>query len=210
MKPKPSTKPRGPGGGAAPSRHEPSELSRLVEVDDIPAKGLDLTIHADATECAALAVRAGLVAVESLAADFHMRRVKTSQVEVAGALRARVVQTCVVSLDPFESDVECPIEVVFAGPVETDIPPPRRRENLGDLGGASKSRSAELDAPDPIIDGRIDLGALAAEYLMLSLEAYPRKPGVAFDDTGDADAGAETISPFAALRRLGRSSIGED
>ena len=36
------------------------------------------------------------------------------------------------------------------------------------------------DAPDPIVDGKIDLGALAAEFLALGLDPYPRKPGVAF------------------------------
>jgi hypothetical protein len=208
MKPKVSTKSRWPGG-AAPSRHEPVELSRLVEVDDIPAKGLDLTIHATASECAALAARGGLVAVESLAADFHLRKAKASKVEVVGALRARVVQTCVVSLDPFESDVECPIEVVFAGPVETAVLPPHRRMDLGDFDSVARSRSAELDTPDPIIDGRIDIGALTAEYLMLSLDAYPRKPGVSFDEIGDADAPVEAVSPFAGLKKL-EGSFGTD
>lgn len=202
MKAKPSTRPRGHGDRPARPRHEPSEFSRLVEVDDIPAKGLDLTIHADAVECAGLARRAGLVAVESLAADFRAGKVEASRVEVEGVLRARVVQTCVVSLDPFESDIECPIEVAFAGDVETDIASPRGREDFGDRGGASKLGSAELDAPDPIIDGRIDLGAVAAEFLMLALEPYPRKPGVSFDEAGLAAAGAETVSPFAALRTI--------
>ena len=34
------------------------------------------------------------------------------------------------------------------------------------------------DEPDPIIDGKIDLGALAAEFFALGLDPYPRKPGV--------------------------------
>ncbi len=37
------------------------------------------------------------------------------------------------------------------------------------------------DPPDPIIDGKIDLGALAAEFFALGLDPYPRKPGVAVD-----------------------------
>ena len=31
------------------------------------------------------------------------------------------------------------------------------------------------DAPDPIVDGKVDLGALAAEFIALALDPYPRK-----------------------------------
>jgi hypothetical protein len=204
MKPKTSTKPRGHGGEAAGPR---PEFSRRVDVHDIPAKGLDLTIAADAAECAALARRAGLVAVESLAADFRLKKVKGSQVEVEGVLRARVVQTCVVSLEAFASDIEYPIEVDFAADVEPEVEPARSPDARG---GSTKFPNAELEAPDPIIDGRIDLGALAAEFLMLSLEPYPRKPGVAFDETGFTAAEPEAVSPFAALRKLRGRTPGDD
>ena len=52
------------------------------------------------------------------------------------------------------------------------------------------------DPPDPIVDGKIDLGALAAEFLALGLDPYPRKPGVAFDPP-EPQGGRD--SPFAAL-----------
>jgi hypothetical protein len=62
---------------------------------------------------------------------------------------------------------------------------------------------AELpDPPDPIIGGRIDLGALAAEFLSLGLDPYPRKPGVDFE-APEGDAPGEE-SPFAALGKLRR------
>jgi hypothetical protein len=38
----------------------------------------------------------------------------------------------------------------------------------------------EEEEPDPIVDGKIDLGALAAEFMILGLDPYPRKPGVDF------------------------------
>jgi hypothetical protein len=201
MKAKSSTSHSGLERGAAPSWHEAAEFSRRVEVDDILATGLDLTIDASAAESAALARRAGLPAVLSLAADFHLRKLEASRVEVVGMLRARVVQICVVSLDPFETDIACPIEVTFSGKVEP-IAAPRNRSDLCDRSGTSRLGSAALDGPDPIIGGRIDLGALAAEFLMLSLEPYPRMPGVAFDETGLVPTGPETVSPFAALRKL--------
>jgi hypothetical protein len=49
-------------------------------------------------------------------------------------------------------------------------------------------------------DGRIDLGAIAAEHLALGLDPYPRAPGAEFADHIE-DAARET-SPFAALGLL--------
>jgi hypothetical protein len=53
------------------------------------------------------------------------------------------------------------------------------------------------DEPDPIIDGKIDLGALTAEFFALGLDPYPRKPGAALDEEPANTEG--TDSPFAAL-----------
>ena len=59
--------------------------------------------------------------------------------------------------------------------------------------------------PIPIVDGRIDLGAVAVEFLTLSGSiSILSKPGVQFTDVrvigGTEDA--EAISAFAALERL--------
>ena len=39
----------------------------------------------------------------------------------------------------------------------------------------------DADIPDPLVGGRIDFGALTAEFLALGLDPYPRKPGIAFE-----------------------------
>lgn len=59
------------------------------------------------------------------------------------------------------------------------------------------------DPPDPITDGKIDLGTLASEFLTLGLDPYPRKPGVSFEPPGGlgVDAAADE-SPFSILRKL--------
>lgn len=195
------------GHGDAPHfRQEIGEFSRVLEVEDIPAGGLDLTIEADPTECAALARRAGLVAVESLATDLHVRKVEISRVVVKGVLHARVVQACVVTLDPFETEIASEIQVDFADPTEADLVSARAPADRD----AGKRWSVEIDAPDPIIEGRIDLGSLAAEFLMLALDPYPRKPGVSFGEKGIAGDDAAVVSPFAVLRKHSGLSRGED
>ena len=78
-------------------------------------------------------------------------------------------------------------------------------------GGAGKgqvtvSLDADSDPPDAIVNGAIDLGALAVEFLTLALDPYPRKPGAEFaasDGAGLADHGdQDSGNPFAALAKL--------
>ena len=60
----------------------------------------------------------------------------------------------------------------------------RRRRKRDPAGGRRRETLtvslADEDDPDPVIDGKIDLGALAAEFFALGLDPYPRKPGVEF------------------------------
>jgi hypothetical protein len=176
-------------------------LSRVVEVDDIPETGLEISIRADVAERAGIAKNAGLVAVDGLEADLTIIWRDQAKLTVSGPLRASVVQTCVVSLDPFEAEIRADIEADFSPPSKKDKPPKRQaaggRERTDDF---SSSFAAELDAPDPIIDGRIDVGALVEEFLLLNLDPYPRKPGVRFD-AADFCAPDEAPSPFAILRK---------
>ncbi len=165
-------------------------FSRRVRVDALPAEGLSQTIEASPDERAALAALNRLPAVASLAAAFAVQRSGRGGVRVTGEVHAEVTQLCVVSLEPFAATVDEPVDVRFA-PAE-DARPPRRDGDDGvdvvEVGGE--------DPPDPIVDGKIDLGALAAEFLALGLDPYPRKPGVAFDPP-EPQGGRD--SPFAAL-----------
>ena len=56
--------------------------------------------------------------------------------------------------------------------------------------------SIDDDAPDPIEDGRIDLGQYAIEQLALTLDPFPRKPGAEFVQPPEP----VEISPFAVLK----------
>ena len=155
-----------------------NEFSRVVRVEPLPRDGIEMDIEADAAEREKLAALNGLPAIAHFSASFRIKKWMRG-VEVEGELSARVTQTCVVSLEPFEIDIEEPIDVRF-------------------LPGAPAD-SIEEDAPDPLVDGRIDLGAIASEFLTLSLDPYPRKPGVAFEPPSEADA---PDSAFARLRAL--------
>jgi hypothetical protein len=101
------------------------------------------------------------------------------------------MQTCVVTLEPFEAKISAPIDLNFAPP---DKIAPRSRAG----GEAAEIAVGEEDEPDPIVDGVIDLGAAASEFLTLNLDPYPRKPGVVFQPPVSDDDASEA-SPFSAL-----------
>jgi hypothetical protein len=178
-------------------------LSCIVEVDEVPEGGLQIAVRADAAERAAVAKSAGLIDVESLEADLEIAKQGEAKFRVAGPLRARIVQTCVVNLDPFESDINAEVAADFVVKVAKTLPrrgrAPPATELIEDL---SQSFAAQLDAPDLIVDGRIDLGALVEEFLILSLDPYPRKPGVRFEGAEFSSSADEARSPFAVLKHL--------
>jgi hypothetical protein len=165
-------------------------FSRKVRVDALPADGLIQTIEASPEERAALAALNRLPAIASLAATFAVRRSGRSGARVTGEVHAEITQVCVVSLESFAATVDEPVDVRFA-PAEAAETARRVREDdaeMVEVGGE--------DPPDPMVDGRIDLGALAAEFFALGLDPYPRKPGVAFDPP-EPQGGQD--SPFAPL-----------
>jgi hypothetical protein len=104
-----------------------------------------------------------------------------------------VTQTCAVSLEPFETLVTAPVDVDFAPSRQPLGEPASRKMTAGAL-------ASQQDPPDPIMNGQIDRGALAAEFLALNLDLYPRKPGVNFEDMYFGGEASGTNSPFAVLR----------
>ncbi len=188
-------------GKPEPSR-QTQDFSHPLAVDEIPDAGLDISLRADAGECAAIARRCGLVAVANLEADLIATRLARGSVNVRGVTRARVTQTCVVSLDPFEIEVRVDIDLDFAPPAEAARAFGDAAAEL-DVGSASaEAFGVKRDPPDPILDGRIDLGGLVEEFLILSLDPHPRKPGARFGEAGVSGDPVENASPFAALKKL--------
>jgi hypothetical protein len=104
-----------------------------------------------------------------------------------------VTQTGAVSLEPFETLVSTSVDVNFA-PSDRPLGEPASR-NI-----PAGALASQHDPPDPIINGQIDLGALAAEFLAFNLDLYPRKPGVTFADMHVGGEASGPESPFAVLR----------
>lgn len=174
-----------------PDKNRPWSFPVLVS--QLPEAGLHQVLETTPAQRELLAAAAGVNAVLKAEAALDVIPESGGRVHITGTVRARVEQTCVVTLDPVENDVEEPIEVTFAPPDQISAMPKSVQKEQGD--------DAEIpDLPEPIINGAIDLGQLATEFLVLGIDPYPRKPGVAFvppETPMDPDE-----HPFAALRAL--------
>ena len=163
-----------------------------VIVAQIPDTGLHREIEADPVARDAMADIAGLREILSASASLDLTPEKGGRVHVTGRVRARIGQTCVVSLDPIENAIDEAIDLIFA--------PPEQIPELADLVDEAAESDTEIpDPPEPIVNGVIDLGRLATDALFLAIDPYPRKPDAVFEAPQDVkpDPG-----PFAALAGL--------
>jgi uncharacterized metal-binding protein YceD (DUF177 family) len=162
-----------------------------VAVAGIPEQGLHRDIEANDAERQAIATSAGLRELPRLVASLDVAHAGGGQVRVTGHVEGTVGQTCVVTLEPLTSEVREDIDVLFSPDAPAVDKPPQADDEHDAL---------DEDPPEPIIGGEIDLGALAAEFLLLGLDPYPRKPGVVFEPVIQPADPAD--HPFAALAAL--------
>ncbi|WP_158815921.1 DUF177 domain-containing protein [Methylocapsa sp. S129] len=156
---------------------ENAPFTRLVRVESVPEGGVAHSVEASEAERQALAELNGLAAIGRLVGKFSLSRAGRGIIRVRGDVHAEVTQTCVVSLEPFDVALDEEIDVRFAAAIGESV---SRRGPPITAAEASAFAIGDEDQPDPIVDGKIDLGALAAEFMVLGLDPYPRKPGVGF------------------------------
>jgi uncharacterized metal-binding protein YceD (DUF177 family) len=177
-----------------PRQHSDSqEFSRFVEADSVGTHRMERRISANPEERAALARRFDLIGIDRLEAAFSLTRAGGGVIHVTGTLEAAVTQSCVVTLAPVPAKLAETFSADFA---DED----RRRSPDIDLDFEAE------DPPEPIRNGHIDLGELAAEQLALALDPYPRAPGAAIpaELSPGEEAGAGTdrsVNPFSILKK---------
>lgn len=166
-----------------------------VTVAQIPDTGLHREIEASPRERKAMADNAGLREILSAHASFDVTPKSGGRVHVAGRVTARIGQTCVVTLDPIENDIDEEVDLTFAPQAEA-----RKLADLIEEGQDSEDAPDVPDPPEEIVGGVIDLGRLATDALYLAIDPYPRKPGAVFEpEITEADP---EDHPFAVLKAL--------
>ena len=171
-------------------RAEPTanpEFSFIVHPSEIGGKEQIYELEADSVQREALARRFDLLEIESFKARMALnRRHDGATLRLLGVVKARVIQRCVVTLEPVENDVEHRFESFFS------------EENHSDRNEVTLD-----DDVEPLDGDVLDLGEIASEELFLALDPYPRLPGVALTDfLPQADFEDDNKHPFAALAAL--------
>jgi len=163
-------------------------LARLGNAGDV------VTITADAGQRAAIAAWAGIVALEAFEARIDIGKPAPDRFVLTYHLTADLAQACVVTLEPVQSHMDHRFEreLHFAGPV-------RHKPPMGDS-GTELVLDAEEEGPEEIESLHYDLAGPLLEEFVLSLEPYPRRPGVEFVPQSDKEDRPE--SPFAVLKGL--------
>ncbi len=172
-------------------------FSRAVRVDAIPRDGQVVTVEASPAEREALASFYKLPAIAALTATLRLDPWGRGGARVTGVVRGELTQVCIVSLEPFAATVDEDVDVRFA---------PRTAADSRSI-GVEETQTLSLDEedePDPVIDGKIDLGALTAEFFALGLDPYPRKPGAVFEESTESEPNDSPFSALAPREKPGR------
>jgi len=164
-----------------PETAERPPFERLVTLDQID-NGAAREIAAGPEECAAIARWLGLEGLGEMRAAFTFSRAGRD-LDVVMRLVARADRLCVASLEPMVEAIDETVRMRF----ERDFDP------------AAEDDDDDL-VREPWPGETLDLGALAADYLALSLAPHPRKSDA--PSLGDAFGSAALSSPFAALEAL--------
>lgn len=161
----------------------------------LPETGLHRNLTASPAERQAMADLAGVREIPAAEASLDVVPKSGGRVHVTGHVRARVGQTCVVTLDPIESEIDEEVDLTFAPEAEA-----RRLADLIEEGQDDAEPAEVADPPEAIVGGIIDLGRIATDALFLAIDPYPRKPGAVFET--EVAAPDPEDHPFAALKAL--------
>ena len=156
-----------------------------VRAEDVPETGLHLILIATDEVRTNLAAFAGLRDLPRLEAVVDVVR-HGGGLRATGRVRATAGQSCIITLEPVETEIDEAFDVKFAPAGAADA-------------GTSNNAGEAGDPPETMVDGTADIGTVATEFLLLGIDPYPRKPGAVFDRPADSVTGE---GPFAALAKL--------
>ena len=176
-------------------------LSYPVSVAHVPGKGITVKVEADDKERAQLAKNHELLSVGSFTADFLITPWKKDGIRLRGHIEAQIVQACVATLEPIETQISEDVDTVF-------VPENSRLARIRlDESGEMLIDAEGPDMPETFEGDRIDIGSVAEEFFELAIDPYPRKTEADYIEiiTEDDEEGEDEVkpdSPFAGLAKL--------
>jgi uncharacterized metal-binding protein YceD (DUF177 family) len=164
------------------------EFSRRIAIDTVGAGATPHSVEADAEERAALSTRFALNSIESLSAEFEIRR-DGSVIFAKGTTKAVVTQSCVATGDPVSNTVKAEFDLRF---LPEGAPPEEEEVEL----------SADECETLAYTDGAVDLGETAAQTIALALDPFPRSKNAGQILREAGVISEEEAGPFGALKGL--------
>lgn len=180
-----------------------------IPAEDIATRSQHYDIEADDATCHALAQRLNIEAVNAARARFEIHRDQAGyRIVVDGRLQAEIVQQCVVTLEPVVTHIEETFDAYFADTERVISFARAQKKARAEPEQANEVESPmveEHEEPEPLDNGCVDLGELAAQYLSLGMPAYPKKEGARHELTDEdietaRDPSPARRNPFEALK----------
>jgi uncharacterized metal-binding protein YceD (DUF177 family) len=153
---------------------------------------------ADAAQLEAIARWAGILSLEKFETELEIKKLAANRFGLAFHLTASITQSCIVTLEPVASQMDRRFarELVFVGAS-------RHRDTTDSVPDLVLDTDQE-EGPEEIDSLHFDLAAPVLEEFVLSLDPYPRRPGVEFAPESPVSEPPE--SPFAVLKGLKQGS----
>lgn len=161
-----------------------------------------MTIEADSDARTGLAKRFDIEAIGELSADITISNEKNlGRVAVKGQFSSLITQICARTGKVFSAPLNGEIEGYFSdktGTVSFVAAKKKRDEEFGE----QPNFMDEADDPEPMIDGYIDLGELAAQCFGLAIDPYATAPDAPAPKEPDTSSEVKIDNPFAVLGQL--------
>ncbi len=171
----------------------------MVDLDRMGPAGAALDIVASDGERAALVRRFGFLGLPAFSARATVDRRPGGLVVVEGRMRGKIVQACILTLDPVTQELDETFRIVFKQGLAEERDPESGEAVI----------SAQADAPEPLPGNMLDVGEIVAEQLSLAADPYPRRPGAKLEDVmprhrhgGRPSRAEQRRHPFAGLAAL--------
>src|SRR5574344_1447078 len=168
------------------------KFSYPIKIDELKQNDYKYVLNADAEELQDVTEILQVEKVHLFKAEIWLKfNHRQNMLTVSGNVLADVEEKSVISLQNFTKQYDVPFEVKY----DTKATYQEIKEIDCDI---------DVDVPEIVENGIINLADVAIEQIALSLDAYPRGEGESFDFSqySEQDVEIKKENPFAVLAKL--------
>ena len=174
------------------------EFSREMSFEDFTSELTEFQFEASDHECRALAERLGILVLHHVKVTGVVGPATAGgDIDLSGHIQAALEQNCSITLEPIREDVDTSFNIRFSDRISEDTP-------LGQIEEELRDRSFE-----PMPTGPVDIGEIAAQYLSMAINPFPRTSGATLDASAlegvailSEEDDREARSPFSLLKKI--------